>query len=674
MGYGNRWNIENKLESEDVNMENNIKDNIIGNNNRMVKNKDRGIENKGGIVKNKKGIFFSVDAFLALAIIVAVLVLFYPSFHRTYFREDIHYDLLNSLSSTKVAEINNAYVQSLIAQGLVKDTNKTLLEQIGEFYAENSTLAKEFASSILNDVIVEENIGIWFDDELVASKNSTSFEDSHEIDVAQQVISGIQKGSPTRGYVAKAWLDSISGKSTIMEVRGDLMCGRWKTYSWGDYCGTAETKITYSFDMPSNMTVEKAYWLVEPSWVGQPTDLFVNGQEIFNGEINYFEIFDITDYILPGKNYAVLNGETGGDDGASHIFIKYTTSQLDTFPESDKFPFNTVSGKSILYHEKSIFIPSRINNMEVVLNVSRDTSLSIRKGSTIINIGTKTPSRNQVNFSNSDITNALAAQGMSYENLSNEYFFVIAKVGIDRAGRDVALGDSSYIRINHEDYNVPFGSIDMKRNILLQEFSKKLQNSYYNYLVWNFSLPMSATPLMADWQIGWLSTSQQATQEARANSVVLFKSPPEIYIPALSRFGYTSMKQGTFVTGYNNFTLDFGDSYGASNESSHGTLTYFLKSFVNYGEAKEKAQGGTRRVVFQDDSSLDISVGNSNDAWDPEKDAIDDAVERLLLQFDSEQDGKIDLLLSEDSLVVDSLDVSDVPSLWSTRVQIRIWR
>lgn len=625
-------------------------------------------------MKNKKGIFFSADAFLALAIILSVLILFYPTFNRVYFQEDVHYDLLSSLSSVSIRESNNAYVKSLVEQGLVADLNRTLLEQIGEFYVENATLATEFASAVLGDIAIEENIGIWFDDELIVSKNSTPFEDSREIDVAQQIITGIQKGSPTRGFVAKAWIDSISGKDTLKEVRGDLMCGRWKTYSWGDYCGTADTTITYRFDMQFNATIKDAYWLVEPSWVGQPTELFINGNKIFDGEINYFEIFNITNYILPGTNYAVLHGDTGGDDGASHIFVRNIVSELDTFPKDDKIPFNIVSGKSTLYHEKSIFIPSEINNMEVILNVSRDTSLSIRKDSTIVNVGTKTPSRNQVNFSNSDITSALAARGLNYGNLSSEYFFAIAKVGVDRSGRDVALGDGSYIQINHEDYDVPFGSIDLRRNIPLQEYSNRLQNSYYNHIAWNFSLPPSATPLMADWQIGWLSTSQQATQEARANSAVLFKSPPENYIPALSRFGYTSAVANAFFQGYNNFTLDFGDSYGASNESSHGTLTYFLKSFVNYGDAKEKAQGGTRRVAFQDGSFLDLNLGDANDAWDPEKDAIDDAVERLLLQFDSEPDGKIDLLLSEDSLVVDSLDVSEVPSLWSTRVQIRVWR
>jgi len=625
-------------------------------------------------MKNKRGVFFSADAFLALAIILSVLVLFYPVFNRVYFQEDVHYDLMSSLSSIRVGELNNAYVKSVVEQGVISDPNKTLLEQIGEFYVENFTLAREFASVILDDITVEENVGIWFDNELIASKNSTPLEGSREIDVAQQVITGIQKGSPTRGFVAKAWIDGILGKDTLKEVRGDLICGRWKTYSWGDYCGIADTTITYSFVMPLNITVEEAYWLVEPSWVGQPTELFINGNKIFDGEINYFKKFNITNHILPGENYAVLRGSTGGDDGASHILVRHITSEMDTFPKNDKIPFNVVSGKSTLYHEKSIFIPSRINNMEVILNVSRDTSLSIRKDSIIIDVGTKTPSRNRINFSNSEINSALAARGFNYSNLSGEYFFVIVKVGVDRSGRDVALGSDSYIRVNHEDYDVPFGSIDLRRNILLQEYSRRLQNSYYNYIVWNFSLPHSATPLIADWQIGWLSTSQQATQEARANSVVLFKSPPENYVPAFSRFGYTSEIANVFLKGNNNFTLDFGNSYGASNESSHGTLTYFLKSFVNYGDAKEKAQGGIRRVVFQDGSFLDLNLGNANDVWDPEKDAIDEAVERLLLQFDSELDGKIDLLLSEDSLVVDSLDVSEVPSLWSTRVQIRVWR
>ena len=123
----------------------------------------------------------------------------------------------------------------------------------------------------------------------------------------------------------------------------------------------------------------------------------------------------------------------------------------------------------------------------------------------------------------------------------------------------------------------------------------------------------------------------------------------------------------------NNFTLDFGNNYGVSNTSSYGALTFFLRSFVNYGNAFEKAQGGTKLIVFEDGQTKNLQIGNFNDPWDPAKDAIDDAVERLLSQLDANNNGKIDIAIDQASIEIGNLDIAGVPHLWSTEVQVRIW-
>ncbi len=549
------------------------------------------------------------------------------------------------------------------------------MEQIGEFYVSDIELAKALTSDILSAINTTENIGIWFNEDLLASKNTTSFQEAEEVEVARQTISGIQKGGAT-GFVSKAWIERISLKDTSVVVRGDLICGRWKVYSWGDYCGPGETKITYKIEIPENAVIDDAFWLAEPTWQGQPTKLYVNGIELFSGDIQYFVVLNITPYLNPGNNTAVFDSNTGGDDGASHIIVKYSTSQLQTFSKQEKFPFYAVQSKALLHHEKALFIPQNINLIEVILNTTSQTNLSFRKGALKVNIGVKSPSDGIINFTDSDIKSALNARGISYSDLDNEYFFFVAEVGIGESG-NVQIGDNSYVLIDSDEPDVPFGSIDITKEIDISEASDKLQNTFYKHLVWKFLLPKNSVTLDADWQLGWLDTgSGGATQQtATANGITLFNSPPDPFIQAFSRFGYSpSLQDGLFVYGENNFTLDFGNSYGVSNESSYGSLTYFLRSFVNFGNSFEKAVGGKRTVVFQDDSTIEITVGNENDAWDPNKDAIDDAVERLLQQFDSEGDGKIDLFLTESAFTIDTLDVSGVPNLWSTEVQIRIWR
>jgi len=622
----------------------------------------------------KRGIFFSIDALIAVIIILIIIIVNFPSEKHNIKQTEIHRDLITTLSSLKIEELNNSYAKQLIAQGLINSTNKSVLEQIGEFYVNNITIARSLADSILKELKINTNIGIWYNNILLASSNSTSYEYAKAVNVAKQTISGIQEGNPTTGFVSKAWLKKIKGKFTTLAIRGDLMCGKWKTYSWGDYCGPATTDITYEINIPENATIENAWWLVEPSWIGQPTKLKINNNTIYNSDIQYFIILNITPYLKSGKNFAFLDSTTGGDDGASHLVIEYTTPGTQTFTIPTKYYFNKINSKAILYHEKALFVPETIKTIEVVLNTSSQAELSIRTGTITIVIGTKNPVNNTIIFNDMEINNILALNNISYTDLNKKYFFFIVKIG--QSGQTVSLNENSYIEIERlSEIEIPFGSIDITKEIKINETKNKLQDTFYNSLTWKFFLPLNSIPVIADWQLGWLSTSsQQASQLAKANGIILYESPPEPFIPAFSRFGYTPQTANNlFNVGENNFTLNFSSSYGVSNTTSFGTVTYFIKSFVNYGDAKEKAQGGIKTLTFEDDSTKQISVGNNNDTWDPDKDAIDDAVERLLAQLDANNDTKIDISLDQDDLKIDILDISGVPYLWSTEVQIRTW-
>src|SRR3989344_7332869 len=129
-------------------------------------------------MRDKRGVFFSADALIALAIILIVVLIAFPLFEYSSLRTRIHEDTLVVLSSLKIGEIDNAYVQGLIAQGKINDLNRPIIEQIGIFYAENKTLAKNLAQEILNGIDTNENIGIWYDNELLALKGITSYEDA----------------------------------------------------------------------------------------------------------------------------------------------------------------------------------------------------------------------------------------------------------------------------------------------------------------------------------------------------------------------------------------------------------------------------------------------------------------------------------------------------------------
>ena len=108
---------------------------------------------------NKKGYFFILDAFLALGILVIGIFILMSSYTRTPEKEqtsNLAEDVLNYFANTKLEDLNNpdfgpsgTYVQS----DIITDTQKTLLQQLGEFYVNNefsifSTNINSFCFSI----------------------------------------------------------------------------------------------------------------------------------------------------------------------------------------------------------------------------------------------------------------------------------------------------------------------------------------------------------------------------------------------------------------------------------------------------------------------------------------------------------------------------------------------
>ena len=61
-------------------------------------------------------------------------------------------------------------------------------------------------------------------------------------------------------------------------------------------------------------------------------------------------------------------------------------------------------------------------------------------------------------------------------------------------------------------------------------------------------------------------------------------------------------------------------------------------------------------------------------AFIPPEDAYDDAAYRLFTKLDFDGDGKLEVKFDENNLAVDSLTVSDIPSLWGPAIiEVRVW-
>lgn len=106
----------------------------------------------------KRGYFFTLDAFLALGILVIGVAILMSSYTRTPEKEqttNIAEDTLNFFANTKIENFNNPYFGAsgtFVQEGYIKDTQKTLLQQLGQFYYD-SELDK--AESLITNVTKE---------------------------------------------------------------------------------------------------------------------------------------------------------------------------------------------------------------------------------------------------------------------------------------------------------------------------------------------------------------------------------------------------------------------------------------------------------------------------------------------------------------------------------------
>lgn len=164
----------------------------------------------------KKSILFTTDALIAAIIIVSAIIIF----SNLYIEENkithlgfLSNDMLGVMSELKISEVNNSYISYLIAQGEITDLNKTIIEQIGEFWALNKT---EYAQNLVINIssgLLPKNLGYSFvvGNEDIYAMNYTK---KRELIAARKMISGYEKSKPIKGSTSRAYLKSIKEKKT----------------------------------------------------------------------------------------------------------------------------------------------------------------------------------------------------------------------------------------------------------------------------------------------------------------------------------------------------------------------------------------------------------------------------------------------------------------------------
>jgi len=163
----------------------------------------------------RKGYYFSLDAFLAASLLLLGLFLMSSIYvkERTITTNYFAQDTMRILSGLTLGQANNSYINALISNGTIGDSNLTILEQVGAFWAENKTfLARQVVENITAELIPENyGFAVYADGELIYSNNKSLV--SSQI-VSKTIVSGITKDKPFKGYSSKMVLTSIQARTT----------------------------------------------------------------------------------------------------------------------------------------------------------------------------------------------------------------------------------------------------------------------------------------------------------------------------------------------------------------------------------------------------------------------------------------------------------------------------
>lgn len=309
---------------------------------------------------NRRAQFFTLDALISLIIIIAVITSINPTIEYSRQKSALTSDMLNSLGSLTVGGFDNAYSQQLITNGEIVNKSKSLLEQIGEFYVTNISIAKKLAEESIKSISPNENVGIWYGNTLLASRNITPFSKSTNVFTDRQIISGIGgDGNGGTGFSTRATLSSSSLAKYVYI---------------GGYVG--EGNVTERMEYHGAIKSAEIELAINNNF-----EIFINGVSdgMFSASANDFTPVS---YVL---NYSFFNsGQNtiqikGNNLHISGGFIKIIYKSNVSYNQSTKYYFPGIKGIINLYD--GFYVPGNLTGLKILLhfNNSVNTFLTIGK-------------------------------------------------------------------------------------------------------------------------------------------------------------------------------------------------------------------------------------------------------------------------------------------------------
>ncbi|MBW2997744.1 hypothetical protein KY349_05380, partial [Candidatus Woesearchaeota archaeon] len=305
-----------------------------------------------------RALFVTIDALIAALIIISGLLLITSSYVSEQPKTMINtmsQDMLNLLSELHVYEMNNSFIQELVNNRSIKDVNNTLLQQIGEFWAnDNISLAQDFAMNVSEGILPDMfGYSIIMDNDTIYTRTNPV---KNSLVTSKKVITGIQKAKPIKGFIAKARATTVS-KTTSLVIPFSPAGAGWK----GSAADPATVVVEKIFDLPDVNIINATAYLSLHLDRGSPNwDIVVINNGLCNitrddmnlapGSEGVFRIFNLNNSCFsPGNNSIRLDLRNLGYNAHIHpgtfLIINYNqTEQLQTlaWEHSERLYFDNV--------------------------------------------------------------------------------------------------------------------------------------------------------------------------------------------------------------------------------------------------------------------------------------------------------------------------------------------
>ncbi|MFH1779539.1 MAG: VWA domain-containing protein [Candidatus Micrarchaeota archaeon] len=344
----------------------------------------------------KKGLVFSIDALFALfLLLLAVPLLFLASSNvlaPAVVNENLHSvsrSAVNLLAETSISDVlTDSYVRDLFAQGVLdsKDYNKTLMEVIGSFWANgdegNLSIASNLSEYFLSKVMAPNSKwALYYAQDLVY--NSSELNPTDSLSLSRRFVSGVAKGLPATGCVARASVQKIGGKNEK------------SYYFFGGFIGQGNISVLLP-SIPSDAVISSVFLELN---AGDNFTFFVNGFDcgLFNktpgnASVDSWSIVDsvcLNNVAKGSVNLFTLNF-TGFDVrkhfiGGGFIKITFDTQQLNPgIVNYSRIYFAGVNG--LINEYSSFYVPGDLINITASLHLRNNyTTLFTVGNETILN-------------------------------------------------------------------------------------------------------------------------------------------------------------------------------------------------------------------------------------------------------------------------------------------------